>query len=591
MTLDQVIILSLLALMLTLFIWGKWRYDLISVGVLLIASVIGVVPPAEAFNGFGHPAVITVAAVLIVSKGLMNSGIVDFIASLMSKVGKQYFVQLASLVGAVTISSAFMNNIGALALFMPVAIRIARKSGKSPSLYLMPLAFGSLLGGMITLVGTPPNIIISNYRAETLGIEPFRMFDFTLVGAGVAIVGIFFIVLIGRNLIPEYKGNASKAELFKTREYITSLDVVESSKIKGITLGHIEMFSEGNVVVISHIRDGKNHSTPSLNRSIQEGDIIIVEANPNDLQEVIDAFGFKLESENFCETDKSCDEMGMIEAVVTVNSSLIGKTARKLNLRSRFEVNLIGVAREGARLSKAPNQIQIRAGDVLLLQGETENLQEVMSVLGYLPLAESGLTLGKNRRLLLGIGIFAVSILISALNLLPVEMAFTAAATVMVFTKFLTLKEVYESIDWSIIILLGAIIPVSQALEATGGAQIIANLILNISGFVPSWLTMMLMMITTILLSNVVNNAASTLIMAPIAVQIALGLDVSIDPFLMAVAIGASCAFLTPIGHQSNTLVMGPGGYKFGDYWRLGLPLTLLVVLSGTFLILMVWPL
>lgn len=590
MTFEQSSILSLLMVMLVLFIWGKWRYDLVSLVILLVASVMGLVPVNEAFSGFGHPAVITVAAVLVVSRGLMNSGIVDFMARLMNRVGEHYLIQLAALVGAVTLSSAIMNNIGALALFMPVAIRIARKSGRSPSLYLMPLAFGSLLGGVTTLVGTPPNIIISSFRADTLGVAPFRMFDFTLAGAGVAAAGVIFIILAARFLIPKGSGNDTRKELFEVGDYITALEVVETSKIEGVSLSDIEKVSEGKVRVIGHTLGKKKYPVPYLSRPYQKGDRIIVEGSPESLQEVMDYFGLVLaKSDKLSREDLKSEEITLIEAIVTTNSSLINRSARGIRLRSRFGVNLLGVAREGARLKKFPEDIVMKAGDVLLLQGAVESLQEVLQQIGCLPLSERELRIGKPKRLILGSSIFIAALIIAGLGILPVQIMFTASAVVMVLTRFLSLKEVYESIDWSIIVLLGAIIPVSQALETTGSAQIVADIILKLAFAAPLWMSLALVMGVTMLLSNVVNNAAATLIMAPIAVKIALGLSVSADPFLMGVAIASSSAFLTPIGHQSNTLVMGPGGYKFGDYWKLGLPLSIIVMGVGVPLILLFW--
>ncbi|NMC27683.1 MAG: SLC13 family permease [Syntrophomonadaceae bacterium] len=592
MTLEQIIIMSILLIMLLLLIWGKWRYDLVAMVTLLIVTIIGIVPASEAFSGFGHPAVITVAAILVVSKGLINSGIVGYIAGLMNKVGENYLLQLLLLVGAVIICSAFMNNIAALALFLPVAIRIARRNDKSPSLYLMPLAFGSLLGGLMTLVGTPPNIIISSYRAEALQIEPFGMFDFIWVGGGVALVGLVFILLYGWRLIPQRQAAISNDDLLKEVDYITALQLTDNPRIELPTLAEIEIVSDGNVAVISHVRDGEKQLNPSPNNILRPGDTIIVEGEPDHLQEIMDYFGLRLaEADKLSEKNLTSDQISVIEATVTPNSRLIGETASSLRLRAQFGVNLLGMAREGTRLSKNPNQIRIRAGDVLLLQGATETLQEVLPILGCLPLAARDIRIGKRNRLLSGVGIFITVLIVAVLDIMPVQIAFMAGAAAMVIAKSLTLREAYESVEWPIIILLGALIPVSQAFETTGSADVIAQFILGLSLTAPPWATLMILLGATLLLSNVVNNAAAALIMAPIAVNMASGLGSTTDPFLMAVAVGASCAFLTPIGHQSNLLVMGPGGYKFGDYWRLGLPLTLLVLVVATPLILLFWPL
>jgi di/tricarboxylate transporter len=588
---EQIIVFAVLALVLVLFIWGKWRYDLVALFALLVVTITGLIPAADAFAGFGHPAVITVAAVLVVSRALFNSGMVDYIVRFMARAGDNPVVQLTVLVLAVTVCSGFMNNIGALALFMPVAIRMARKNEVSPSLFLMPLAFGSLLGGLITQVGTPPNIIISVFREETAAAAPFRMFDFTPVGAGVAFVGVLFIILIGWRLIPRRKGQLSREELFNIEDYITEIFVPKKSALTGKRLRDLENATEGDVTVVGHVRNGQKFAAPSPYRTFQEGDTLVVRANTEDLQELLDTTGLKLEeSHKTSEEILSSDEIAVMEATLTKNSVMEGRTARTLNLRSRYGVNLLGLARQGGRLRNKPDSIKFRVGDVLLLQGPTEILQDVLPALGLLPLVERGLKVGQPRRVFLGIIIFASAIVLAALGLLPIQVAFTAAALVMVLAGFLSLREIYESVDWPVIVLLGAMIPVSQALEKTGGAQMIADNILNVAGSAAPWLTLTLVLVGTMFLSDLVNNAAAAVLMAPIAISIAFGMGVSTDPFLMSVAIGASCAFLTPIGHQSNTLVMGPGGYKFGDYWRMGLPLEVIIVLVAIPLIMLVWP-
>jgi di/tricarboxylate transporter len=589
---EQIIVFALLTLILILFIWGKWRYDLVALFALLVVAITGLIPAADAFAGFGHPAVITVAAVLVVSRALFNSGMVDYIVRLLSRAGENPITQLTVLVVAVTICSGFMNNIGALAIFMPVAIRMARKNDLSPSLFLMPLAFGSLLGGLITQVGTPPNIIISIFREETAAGVPFRMFDFAPVGAGVALAGVIFIVLIGWRLIPRRKGKLSREELFKIEEYITEVFVPEKSALTGKRLRDLEEATEGDIIVVGHIRDGQKYAAPSPYRTFKAGDILVVRANAGDLQEMLGATGLELEeSHKKSEDILSSDEITVMEATITRNSVMEGRTARTLNLRSRYGVNMLGLARQGSRLRGKPDSIKFRVGDVLLLQGPAEILQDVLPTLGLLPLVERGLRVGQPRRVILGIAIFAAALVLAALGLLPIQVAFTGAALVMVLAGFLALKEIYESVDWPVIILLGAMIPVSRAFETTGGAEMIAGSILSISGSVAPWVTLTLVLVGTMFLSDLVNNAAAAVLMAPIAIRIADGMGASADPFLMSVAVGASCAFLTPIGHQSNTLVMGPGGYKFGDYWRMGLPLEVIIVLVAVPLIMLVWPL
>jgi di/tricarboxylate transporter len=592
MPVDQLIVFALLGLVLALFIWGRWRYDLVAIFALLVVSVSGIISPADAFSGFGHPAVITVAAVLVVSRGLFNSGMVDYIVRFLSRAGDNPVVQLTVLVLAVTICSGFMNNIAALAFFMPVALRMARKSEISPSLFLMPLAFASLLGGLVTQVGTPPNIIISIFREQTAAGEPFRMFDFAPVGAGVALAGVLFILLIGRHLIPLRKGQKSREDLFKIDDYITEVLVPAKSEMIGKRLRDLGSATDGEIVVVGHRRPGKKTEDTSPHRTFKEGDTLIIKANAEDLQELLEATGLKLaESIKFKEETLSSDEIAVMEATITKNSMMERRSARNLKLRSRFGVNLLGVARQGGRLRSRPDSIRFKAGDVLLLQGSSDILQEVLPTLGLLPLVERGLRVGSPPRVYFALAIFGVALLLAATGVLAIQVAFVGAALGLVIGGLIPIRDIYSSIDWPVIVLLGAMIPVSQAFEITGGAHLVAEGILSASGNAAPWVTITLVLVGTMFLSDLVNNAAAAVLMAPVAISVSTGLGASADPFLMSVAIGASCAFLTPIGHQSNTLVMGPGGYKFSDYWRMGLPLEIVIVLVAVPLIMRFWPL
>ncbi len=589
---EQIAVFVTIVLVLIMFVWGRWRYDLVAVIAMLIITISGITPYEEAFYGFSHPAVITVAAVLIISRALMNSGIVDLASRKLSAVNSNQIVRMVYLVGGVALCSAFMNNVGALALFMPVAIRLSRRSKQSPSTVLMPLAFGSLLGGLITQVGTPANIIISMFRAETAAAASFRMFDFAPVGLGVTIVGVFFIVLVGWRLIPSRSGKLAKEDLFSIDSYLTEVIVPVGSSYAGKRLLDLGQATPGDVMVVGHVRNKQKLPFLSPYRLFEEEDHIIIKANAEDLHEFLDVTGFQLTAtKKLSKEDLSSDEVAIVETVVTAGSLLDKRAARSLKLRSIYGVNLLGISREGTKLDDRPDRVRFRPGDVLLLQGRREVLSEVMSTLGCLPLVERGLQIGKPRRLLSGTLIFIAAILLAAFGFLPIEIAFTAAAVAMVLIGLISLREVYDSIEWPIIILLGAMFPLSKALETSGGASTIGEAIYALSGSLAPWMLLMVMIVLTMLLSNIINNAAAALLMAPVALSVAGSMGVSPDPLLMTVAVGASCAFMTPIGHQSNTLVMGPGGYHFGDYWKMGLPLTILVALTAVPLILFFWPL
>lgn len=591
---EAIIVFAVLFLALILFVWGRWRYDVVALLALLAVTVTGIIPGDQAFAGFGHPAVITVAAVLVVSRGLTNSGVVDAIAHRLGRAGDSPAAQVAVLTALVTFLSGFMNNVGALALMMPVSIRMARRHGHSPSIFLMPVAFGSLLGGLTTLIGTPPNIIIATFRAGN-GQEAFRMFDFTPVGLGVALAGMLFIILVGWRLVPVRKGRALRHDMFEIERYVTEVRVPQESALVGRSLSNIPMTADTEVVVVGLVRGDTPVAAPSSYEAVLAGDILIVEARTEDLK----TFTNRLDLELVGDLDQDVtqevlqsDAIRIIEAVVRPESLMVGETVRSLNLRQQYGVNLLAISRQGARAHTRLGRVRIQAGDVLLLQGPRGTFGEVLSSLGALPLAERGLSLGRRRRIFLSVGIFGAAIVTAAVGLVPVQVAFIAASLVMIMTNLLTLAEAYESIDWSIIVLLGAMIPVGQALEVSGGADLIANQVLYLAqrGVSPA-ATLVLVLVGTMFLSDLINNAAAAVLMAPIAVTIAEGLGASADPFLMCVAIGASCAFLTPIGHQSNTLVMGPGGYRFGDYWRMGLLLEVVIVLTSIPLILRFWPL
>jgi len=592
MTLDQALVFAVLAVALVLFVWGRWRYDIVALGALLALIVPGIIDADQAFLGFGHPAVITVAAVLVVSRGLERSGFVEKVAGWMEGLGARPILHLVALTALVAVSSAFMNNVGALALFMPVAIRAARDHDRPASLFLMPLAFGSLLGGLTTLIGTPPNIIIATFRAEQMG-EAFGMFDFTPVGASVAVAGLLLIGLGGWRLLPERKGEARPDELFEMEEYLSEVRIPEGSRWIGRPLHEIVPALEVDLNVVGIIRGEEEIPLPFHREPLRVDDVLVVEIEPADLDKFVagpdlEAAGTRELRDLFLTSE---DDVQVMEAVVRPDGRLAGRTAEELQLRARHGVNLLGVARQGRRVRGRLREITLRPGDVLLLQGTPDAVLGSLAALGGLPLAERGVQIGRRRRLALAVGIFVGAIALTVAGLLPVQVALTLAAVAMVASGTLSLQAAYESVQWPIIVLLGAMLPVGEALESTGAASATADLLLRAGAALPPEASLATVLVGTMLLSNVVNNAAAAILMAPIGIAMAVGLDTSTDPFLMAVAVGASCAFLTPIGHQSNTLVMGPGGYRFGDYLYLGVPLTLLVALVSVPLILLVWPL
>ncbi|UCH11261.1 MAG: SLC13 family permease [Fidelibacterota bacterium] len=591
MNTEQIIVLGTLVAALVLFACGRWRYDLVALLSLLVVVLTGVIAPKDAFLGFAHPAVITVAAVLIISYSLRESGLVDYLAGLLNPLSRRPMVHVSALTGLAAICSGFMNNIGALALLMPVAIATARKNNRSPGMILMPLSFGSILGGLLTLIGTPPNIIIASYRSEVSG-TPFGLFDFTPVGFVIALVGVTFVAVLGWRFLPFRKRVAEGEPTFAVEEYITELRIVADSGIIDQPLGELERLSDGALVVAALIRGERKTLKPSRDRQLREGDLLLVQGDPSELDELIEKTGLEpVSHEGLNREILESESVGLVEAVITPGSPLEGRTSLSLRRRTGFQINLLALARQGKPVRERLRDVVLKAGDLLLLQGEYDQIHSMLPRLGCLPLAARGLRLPAGSRIMITMSVFIGALVVSALGLVPITIAFVAAVVILALTKQIPIKNLYQSIDMPVIVLLAAMIPVGHALEISGCTELFADGLLALAGSLPTVFLLFLIMVITMTLSDIINNAATAVIMAPIAATIAFHLGVNPDTFLMGVAIAASCAFLTPIGHQCNTLVMGPGGYQFGDYWRMGLPLEILILAAGIPMLLWIWPL
>jgi di/tricarboxylate transporter len=571
---DQISLFTLLVFVFVFLIWGRWRYDLVAFVALLVAIVAGVVPSANAFSGFGHPAVVIIALVLIVSKGLSNSGAIELLARHVVSGSRKL---------------ALMNNVAALALLMPLDMQAAKKAERSPSLSLMPLSFASILGGMITLIGTPPNIVIAEFRNDALG-EPFRMFDFAPVGLGCAVIGVLFVTLVGWRLLPSQRKDLdSGKELFDLADYIAELSVSEGSKIIGSKVRDLDKQAEkSGVEIFGLVRKGRR--LPGLARiaEIKAGDILVMEGDPETIEDAIGRFGLE-----YIGTGSGIlkdQDLILNEVVVPESSSLVSRTAMSFRLLYRYRVALVGVSRGGRRFRDGVRKLNIRPGDVLLLLGAEERLLDVIGRLGLLPLADRGQQVIQRDKAWQAVAIFSAAILAASTGIiyLPIALGFVVAAYI--FLNIVPIRSVYDSVEWPVIVLLGCMIPIGAALQSTGSTTLIAEGIVSISAGYSPVVVLTLLIIVTMTLSDVMNNTATAVIAAPIAVEIAAILNVNPDPFLMGVAVAASSAFLTPIGHKNNTLIMGPGGYRFGDYWRMGLPLEIIIIAVAVPTIITVWP-
>ncbi|AUQ54833.1 SLC13 family permease [Phaeobacter inhibens] len=591
MTFDQIVLFALFAAVFGLLLWGRYRYDIVAFSALMVAVILGVVPANDAFAGFGHPATLVVALVLVVSAGLVRSGAVFLITRTLVDSSRSLGAHITLMGGIGAVLSAFMNNVAALALLMPVDIQTARKAGRTPGMSLMPLSFATILGGMATLIGTPPNIIIASIRAETLG-EPFGMFDFAPVGGIAALAGLLFVALIGWRLIP-LRQNAAGASEAQLSQYIAELTVPEGSDMIGQRLGEFDKEAEkADVAILGLIRDGKRLYGRAAGQMLRAGDALVLEATPEALDEFRTAAS--LDFADAARQEKlgaAGDGLELVEVVVPETARIKGRSAQALGLAWRQNTVLMGLARQGRRLTRHIRQEQIEAGDILLLLCPRDRGADVTEWLGCLPLAERGLSVTANDKTWLAIGLFAGAVLAASLGIIYLPIALGLVVVAYVLTKILPLAELYDHIEWPVVVLLGSMIPLGAALDSAGGTALIAESLLTLTAGMPAWAILTVLMVVTMTLSDVLNNTATAIVAAPVGIQMATSLGVSPDPFLMAVAVAASAAFLTPIGHKNNTLVLGPGGYHFGDYWRIGLPLEVLIIAVSIPSILLFWPL
>ncbi len=590
MNVEQIAIVFILLATLGLFVWGRWRFDVVAMTALMILTLAGIVPVADAFAGFGHPAVITVASVLVIGRAVYRSGVVEAVARRISRATRHASGQVMLLSGVATVGSAIMNNVAAVTLLMPVAVRSAEVANRPVSQVLMPLSFASLLGGLTTLMGTPPNIIIANQRAAASG-EAFSVFDFTPVGLGVAIVGILFISLVGWRLIPSRRQKSLGSErLFEISDYVSEARIPEGSPIAGRPVHEFAKVTKIDARVVALIRRGRSMVSPPGSATLLGGDVLILEGDPHVIQAVASKNVLEIHSgEKVTRRVLQSDDVLLIEAVISPGSALEDRPASPARFRRVHGANLLAVSRQGRPIWRGLRDLRLRIGDVLLLHGHKETLPEVLASLGCLPLAERESIALPNEPNLVPIGIFGIGIAAAALGILPVQIAFAATAVLLIVLEYMPVREIYTSIDWPVVVLVGALLPVGQALQTSGVTELLAQSVLATVVSLPVLVLLALVIAVSMALSDVINNAAAAIVMAPFAITLARDLGASPDALLMAVAVGCSCTFLTPIGHQSNTLVMGPGGYRFGDYWRLGLPLDVLVVATASLLIWAVW--
>jgi di/tricarboxylate transporter len=593
LTLPQIEALAIVAGMLVLFVSDRLRYDLVAAIALSAAVLSGIVPAKKAFEGFASPVIIIIASVLVISRAVTVSGVIDTVMRRVLRRLDSTTLQVGALTAAVSFLSAFVKNVGALGIFMPVAIQAAERRNRPVSRYLMPLAFGSLIGGTITQIGTSPNVLISEVRQEVMG-QPYHLFDYTPVGLPLTCLAVAFLSVGWRLLPANRRGQPSPEKRFAIEDYTSEALLPEDSPLVGKTVADLEALGDDEVAVAGIIREQSHRYVPRRNWTLYAGDILVLQGDPTALQPVVDQAKLKLlgaeEMAALKPSDKD-DVLETAEAVVAPDSLLIGNTPLDLHLRQNYEVNLVALSRAEERATARLRNSRFAPNDILMLQGRQRPLSRALTELGLLPLAERNLAIGRPRWRWLPLLILLAAMFAMALGAVEVEVGFFVAATLIVLLRLITPREAYDAVEWPIIVMLGCLIPVGEALKDTGAAKLMADGLTLLAAQLPAYFAVGLIMVVSMLVTPLLHHAAAVLLMGPVAAAVAKNLGLGVDPFLMAVAFGAASDFLTPIGHQNSTLVMGPGGYRFSDYWRLGLPLSILVAVLGTWLILLTWPL
>ena len=585
---DQNVLVVTICVLVGLLIWGRWRYDAVTLVALASLVLFEVIPINSAFSGFGHPAVIIVALVLLISRGLQESGFVGLIGGQLSKIplNENQFL-LVILVTAAALSS-FMNNIGAMAILLPVTIAVCQQNNWNPPKFLMPLAFASILGGMNTMIGTPPNIIISQYR-ETYTGTSFNFFDFSFVGVAVSLLGVVFIAFLGYRLVKVRQEAGDEIKLIDLKNYLFEVRVKKDSKAIGKRLSEIKKVAGPETEVLGIVNESGAVSKVSMATKFAHNQVLVIKTSPDDISRL--QSDLDLEISEDLNTIKESD-LEEVEVMVTASSRIIGRKQEFLKRLASEDLALLGLWRQGAKFRTRLSREIFRVGDVLLLgvrSIDEEGVKERIKHLGLMPLMQREMQVIPSRsRLIKSIIFFITFLLLAAFNVINIVIAFLLCVLAFIGVKVLN-GNLYRSIEWPVIVMLAAMIPIGQALETTGISNNIAMFISGYTGALPIYMIILLILVVTMLVSDIINNAATAIIMAPIAANIASQLGAPIEPFLMAVAVGASCAFLSPIGHQCNTLVMAPGGYKFADYWRLGLPLEIVIAAISVPMIMYVW--
>ena len=584
------LVLTILGLAILFFATGWLRMDMVSLLILLSLPLLGLISAEQAFSAFSNPAVITVAAMFVLSSAIANTGITAHLGRWILGFAEQNEVKLIlSIMILTAISSAFINNIGAAAVLLPMVTGIAKKTEIPASRLLMPLAFGSLVGGVCTLIGTPPNILINALMLEYSG-EQFSMFDFTPIGLILIIISTIYMLLIGRRLLPN-NPPASISQLNQVKAYVSDILIPPSSSFIGKSLFATGLESNFHLKIRSLMRDQLKITAPRKSILLKAGDILFVEGEPEQLLKLKKNRDIEVVAEDKSKpTTDSSDTARVVEVALTPTNELVGRTLREVHFRDTHGLNVLAIWRRGEPVVKRVDHVVLKFGDLLLIEGAESKILHLADKHDFLLLGgikpEPYLPTKGPIALLIMFGI----ILLATSGILSIMHSATIGAVLMIFSRCISLSDAYESIHWPVIMLIAGTLPLGMAMETSGASDLLAEQMTNLAGPYGPWVTLSVLFFVTMLLTCVMSNAATAVLLAPIAFDLSVRFAVNPQPFFMAVALASSTCFMTPVSHQSNALVLGPGGYHFIDYLKVGTPLNLLVWICATVLIPLIFP-
>ncbi|MCH8341178.1 MAG: SLC13 family permease [Chloroflexi bacterium] len=592
MTLDIALTLLIILGALILFATEKLRVDVVALLVLISVGVLGLIPAKELFSGFSNSAVITVWAVYMVSGGLFKTGVANAMGTAILKIaGNTESRLIATIMLTVGVLSAFMNNVGATAMLLPAVVGISRVTKVAVSKLLIPLAFASLLGGAMTLIGTPANILATGILAER-GLPTFGFFEFAPMGIVVLVTGVLYMVLIGRRLLPVREGALGREEVYNIRDYVTEVRVSPESSLIGKTLLESRLGQDFDLTVLALQRE--NGKQPRLRRDIviQIGDLLIVESSASDLMAARQSLGLTVEAEQ--KFDLGSLERGdvqLIEATLAPRSHIVGRSLRDVRFRDRYGFTALAISRQGEVITQRLRDVPLKFGDSLLLQGPPRRVKQLQEGENFLVLEPIETEQFRRNKAPIAVAALVLAIGLAIFAGMAISLAMVIAAVIMILAGALRIEEAYESVDWRTVFLVAGMLPLGLAMELTGTARLLADVILEVFEPYGARAALAGIYLLAALITQPMSNAAAIVLIVPIALDTADGLDANYKTFTMAVVIGAATSFLSPVGHKANVLVFGPGGYKFTDYARVGAILTVLLLIVSMIFLPIFWPL